>query len=345
MDKRIGFIVAGILVILIGAYFLFGNKTSSSKKETTQQESQTTKIQTTDDNLHPLGDQTSLWDEALSPFQGNEKKDYLELIEELKTGKINFVWEVWALRRNCPKDYSPSQCDATLIAYIEKNYSSPDKEKIIDLFRSYFKYEDEVRNLKMPENVTFDERYEILKKKRKETLGQDKAELFFGMEEAQVSFIEASKNFMASTKNLSGSERVKKYEELRKKVYGPYNEAIAGREDSFQHYQTELELREKDLSGLSEAEKDKKIAALEIQYFGKEGAERMAKARKEIAEHQAKFTDYEQKEKEFLAANPNLSEKDKEQKLKELRVKALGEEEAEAYAKREKYEEEIKNIK
>ena len=31
-----------------------------------------------------------LWEEALSPFQGTEKKGYLELIEDLKSGKSKF---------------------------------------------------------------------------------------------------------------------------------------------------------------------------------------------------------------------------------------------------------------
>ncbi len=120
---------------------------------------------------------------------------------------------------------------------------------------------------------------------------------------------------------------------------------MSGREDSFDHYQTEILLREKELAGLNGDDKEKKLASLQTKYFGKDGAERIAAANKEIAAQNKKIADYEKAEREFLSSNNGISEKDKEQKLKELRVKMLGEEDAESYARQKQYEEEVNNIK
>lgn len=345
MDKKVSIGIIALALVLVISYLVFGG--NPSKKKTPQnvsgdmQDSKEIGNSTT----QPFGDQSGLWDEALSPFQGTEKKGYLELIADLKSGKVNFTWEVWALRRNCPADYTPSQCDETIYKFLDTNYSSPDKEKMKELFKAYFQYEDEARKMEFPKDLSFQERYEILKQRRRNIVGEEKAELFFGMEEAQVAFIPAVKNFIDSTKNMNPDERVKKYEDLRKKTYGSYLDAVTSREDSFDHYQTEISLREKELAGLGAEEKEKKLASLQTKYFGKDGAERIAQANKELAAQNKKISDYEKAEQEFLSSNNGISEKDKEQKLKELRIKMLGEEDAESYARQKQYEAEISSIK
>ena len=269
----------------------------------------------------------------------------MELVEDLKTGKVNFTWEVWALRRKCPTDYTPTQCDETIYKFIDTKFTSPDKEKMKELFKAYFQYESEARKMEFPPNITFQERYEILKTRRRDLVGQEKADLFFVMEESQVTFIQASKNFIDSSKNMSGQERVKKYEDLRKKTYGSYLDAVNSREDSFDHYQTELSLRDKELAGLSAEEKEKKMASVQVKYFGKDGAERIATANKELAAQNKKISDYEKAEQEFLSSNNGISDKDKAQKLKDLRVKYLGQEDAESYTRAQQFEEEASKIK
>lgn len=346
MDKRISIGLIVVALLLAISYLVFGgNSTKKKSSSNASEETQDSKSQSNNETLSPMGDTTGLWDEALSPFQGTEKKGYLELVEELKSGKVNFTWEVWALRRKCPDEYTPSQCDETIYKFLDTKFTSPDKEKMKELFKAYFQYESEARKMEFPANITFSEKYEILKKRRRELVGDEKADLFFGMEESQVTFIQASKNFIDSSKNMSGNERVQKYEELRKKTYGPYLDAVSKREDSFDHYQTEISLREKDLAGLSPEEKEKKMASLQTKYFGKDGAERIAAANKELAAQNKKISDYEKAEQEFLSSNNGISDKDKAQKLKELRVKMLGEEDAESYTRAKQFEEDSAKIK
>lgn len=339
-------IIAAVVVAIIGlGYFIFRSESSSSSSDNSIfEKSDSYSINPSDDNFYPLGQGSNIWDEALSPFQEENTKSYLEILSDLKSGKINFVWEVWALRDKCPKDYSPSQCDATIIAFIDANYDGSDRDKIKELYTSYFKYESDVRQLELPSNMNFEERYNKLREQRLKSLGSEKSELFFGMEEAQVNFMEGSHNFIQSTKNMNPDERVKKFEELRKKTYGPYFENVMSREDKFNHYETEILLRESEMQKLSNEEKEKKLASLELKYFGKEKAALIAKARLEEKKEQERYIDLAKKEEDLLKSYPNLSNKEKEMKVQELRSKILGKEEAEVYTRRLNFEKETSNF-
>ncbi|WP_244241885.1 lipase secretion chaperone [Leptospira kanakyensis] len=262
------------------------------------------------------------------------------MLDELKSGKINFVWEVWALRRKCKAGYTPDQCNATIIAYIEAEYESPDKEKVKDLFLSYFRYEEEYRKWEQPTDLSFVELYEKIKAKRRDVLGE-KADLIFGMEESQVSFLEGTQNFIKQSANLPAEQRVKQFEDLKKKTYGTYYDSLVSREDKFDHYQMEMSLRDKEFNNISDPkEKEKYLSRIETKYFGKERAANLAEERAKESKFQESISKYESKEKEFLRENASLSLSEKEKKLKEIRIQFLGsEEEADAYIRRKNIEE------
>ncbi len=319
-----------VVGVLLTYYFYESGNKKPTEKEILAQESEAS-----NSDLFPLGNSTGLWDEALSPFRDDEPKPYLEILEDLETGKINFVWEVWALRRKCDPNFTAEQCNATLLKYIETEYSGTDREKILDLFQSYFKYEKEIHQLELPYSLSFEDRYEKIKAKRRTVLGEEKTHLFFGMEESQVQFMEASANFIKSSTDMNSEDRVKKYFDLKKKTFGSFHNAMVAREDKFEIYQTEVLLREKELASLTQPEeKEKRLVQLETKYFGKEKAKELAELRKgELAEKQ-KIQKYEEKEKEFLSKNPNLSSAEKDKKLKQMRIEALGAEEADAYSRR-----------
>ncbi|GBF50580.1 proteobacterial lipase chaperone protein [Leptospira ryugenii] len=337
-QKILFYSVLGICFLLT-AFFLFTQLSKNDPSDTARSMHPENEDLQQNANLQPLGDQSQFWDAALSPFREDSPKSYLEIIEDLKTGKINFVWELWALRRKCDAGYTAEQCNQTILTYIDQTYESPGREKLRDLFESYFRYEEGIRKLDLSGESKFEDRYEILKNKRREIMGDEKSDLVFGMEESQVQFLEGSANFIQSSKNMNPEERVKKFDTLKRKTYGSYYDSIVSREDKFDHYQTEIGLREREFAGLNAEEKEKKLTALDIKYFGKERASELAKIRKEESEQAERISNYEKQEKEFLRLNPNLSDKDKEKKLKELRVKAFGEEEAEAYERRKMLEE------
>lgn len=333
--KIILIVILFFLLFLSLLYFLKPNESQGDGKDSLSPEEQMVA-----DRISPLGNGDGFWDEAISPFREDRAKPYLELLDDLKSGKINFVWEVWALRRKCNPDFTPEQCNATILAYIDSEYESPDKEKVKDLFVSYFRYEEEYRKWEQPTDLSFMELYEKIKSKRREIL-TDKAELIFGMEEAQVSFLEGTNNFIKQTTNLPAEQRVKQFEEFKKKTYGNYYDSLVSREDKFDHYQMEMSLREKEYTSISDAkEKEKYLYKMETKYFGKEKADLLASERKKETKLSESISAYELKEKEFLRENVNLSQSEKEKKLNDLRIQMLGsEEEADAYVRRKNIEE------
>lgn len=334
--KKITLIAILFILFFLGLlFFLKQNDSNELTKNNLSPEEQMVS-----DRISPFGNGEGFWDEAISPFREDRTKPYLELLDDLKSGKINFVWEVWALRRKCKSDFTPDQCNATILAYIDAEYESPDREKVKDLFVSYFRYEEEYRKWEQPTDLPFMELYEKIKSKRREILS-DKADLIFGMEEAQVSFLEGTNNFLKQTTSVPAELRVKQFEEFKKKTYGNYYDSLVSREDKFDHYQMEMSLREKEFSNISDPkEKEKYLFKVESKYFGKEKAENLANERKKEAKLWESVSVYETKEKEFLKENPGLSSAEQEKKLKELRIQILGsEEEADAYLRRKNIEE------
>ncbi len=332
------------ILILIAAYFLFKRSNSTSQVEGL---GGLDKQMNPDYKNEPLFDEkihgrSFYEDQAGEIYKDEQFLSYEEIMRRVETGRMNLVWELWSLRRQCPTDYSPSQCNMLILAMIEKNFPPPGGPKLMSLFKNYAEYEKEAREIQLSQkdSVTpFDERYEMIKKKRREIFKDERdIELVFGLEESKVNFIQKSQKFIEDTKNKSGDERVKGYYKLREETYGKFHEGVKEREDKFDVYQTEVFLRNNDLAKLSESEKNGKLKEMEIRIFGKEAAAKIAKGREEIAAENQKVANYESKEKEFLSMNAGISEKEKQEKLKKLRVELLGEIGAELYTKQKEIE-------
>lgn len=130
--------------------------------------------------------------------------------------------------------------------------------------------------------------------------------------------MEGTNHFLKQTANLPAEQRVKQFEDFKKKTYGNYYDSLVSREDKFDHYQMEMSLRDKEYASITDSkEKEKYLFKIESKYFGKEKAEALANERKRETKLSESISTYESKEKEFLRENANLSATDKEKKLKE----------------------------
>ncbi len=345
-ENKKNLLFAIFAVILFIIIFIYTKQTSHNEMKNSQtnnpdlqnlSESDTSK-------LFPMGVPGEFGDGS-SVLDSEVLLNYSVFSDMLRTGEINFVWEVWKLRRLCPEDYKPDQCNEIILSHIDKSYSPPDNELLKKLFKDYFRYEVALREFEISDSLKFEDKYELLKKKRREVFKEENSKLVFGMEEATVEFLNLQKDFLESTKKLSGDEKVKSYEELKKKTLGSYYENITKREDPYNNYQTELSLRESELSKLSVEDKNSILQKTQLKYFGKEGVEKLLKVQEEIAKEEKKIHDYEKKAEEFLSQNVSLSAKEKEEKLNDLRIKMLGEEDAGAYSRRKEFEELTKSIK
>ena len=284
-------------------------------------------------------------DSASSVLMAGSTIDYGSFMRKLRSGEVVFVWELWALRATCDEQSTPEQCDEAIVARIEKRLSSPEREQLASLFRRYFQYEAKMRELDVGSSGSFDEKYGLIKRKRRELLGAEDSQLVFGLEESQIAFADLAHKEMEASKGVGGEERVRRYEALKQKTFGQYAEAVSSREDKFANYQTELELRQGDFSKYAPAEREQRTLELQQRYFGKDAAKAIADARTAVESERSRLTTYAQREKEYLDANPGASDKEKQTKLRQIRTEVLGAEEAAAYERRRQFEESIRKIK
>lgn len=315
--------------ILFG--FLFFSKNDKNTLKKMDENSSVEEYKKMDDISRTMGG--SMMGNYVSIFDDNSFPNSGEFIDALRIGKVNFIWELWALRDKCSPEITMIQCNNMILGWIDEKFPPPGNEEVKKLFRQYFEYEAEMVRKEKKQGL-FDDSYEEIKKMRREFFKNEEAELVFGMEEAQVDFMKESREFIERSNKMSGEDRVKQYESLKKKVYGNFYDSMVSREEKYDHYQTELYLREKDLSSLSSEQKETQIRKIQEKYFGKEGAERIAKVQKEEEEFKKKIADYDKKEADFIKENASLKPEDLQKKLTEFRVQNLGAEEAEMYARR-----------
>ncbi|MEM7181531.1 MAG: lipase secretion chaperone [Spirochaetota bacterium] len=348
MNKKVIIAGAAALAILSLVFlftFLKDDETVENKEMTNSQNDPSNPNNTPYDPTtdHP----PSFYAEKAEDVFGNETLlSYEEIMAKAKKGEINLVWELWAVRRKCPKEYRPQQCDLLIRGMLEKKYPAPQNKELLDLFDSYRKYEEQMRQfdkVAVDQKLKFKDKYEKIKQKRRELFGDEKAQLIFGLEESKISFANAQKTFLDENKNLSSKEKITKYEELKKKIYGDYYETIKKREQKYDVYQTELTLRQEELKKLDGKAKEKALQAVEKRIFGDEIAGKLAKNREDFAKQETQLADYAKQEKTFLSQNSGISDEDKKEKLRALRVKIFGEEGANTYEKRLELEEAMKN--
>jgi hypothetical protein len=280
---------------------------------------------------------------------------FSQLMELARTGRISLVSELWRLRSKCGADTAESadtvttsiaqmsfdECNLRIENFLREQYPPPDNEKILALFRTYLRYEDAMRRLQIPENFSATERYEYIKKKRREFFSEADAQLIFGYEEARMAAQEALNEFVKNSSEMPAEQRVKKYYEIRKNILGEYHAAFSETEPAYTRYETELMLRSEEMQRKRNVAAE--TQALRERYFGAAAAQRMAQVEKEIREERARIDSYEAAQRKFIQDNPELSGKERDEKLRALRVQILGKEEADAYERRMQYEEYLRS--
>ncbi|GAB4427359.1 MAG: lipase secretion chaperone [Turneriella sp.] len=280
---------------------------------------------------------------------------FSQLMEMARTGRISLVSELWHLRTKCGVGGSESpdgmgitapqmsfdECNIRIENFLREQYPAPENEKLIALFRGYLRYEDAMRRFHIPENLSAAERYEFIKKKRREFFSESDAQLIFGFEEARIATQDALNEFVKNSADMPAEQRVKKYYELRKKSLGEYNGVVSEAEPAYTRYETELMLRGDEMQRKGNAATE--TQALRERYFGAAAAQRMAQVEKEIRDERARIDSYEAAAQKFSRDNAALPESELREKLKELRVQMLGKEEAEAYERRMQYEEYLRS--
>ena len=286
----------------------------------------------------------ALIEEVSAMFDDVELPPFNALMDGLRSGRINLVWELWNLRRQCPENLDRYQCNSRILVYLKEKYPGENGEKLAGIIRRYLSFEEIMSETRMSDSLTMRERYNEMRKKRKEIFNAEEEALVFGMEEAKVDLGDKTAAFFKDTAGMPGDQRMKAFEDMRKKAMGPYYQAFLDDEPSFNRYETEIALRDTDFKNAGSSGSAALTESIRERYFGKEGAARMAAVEKELQENENKVKQYEDAEKKYLAENASLPQAQKDAALAKLRVQYLGAEEAEVYQRRRQYDESMKNL-
>ncbi|PJZ68790.1 lipase chaperone [Leptospira perolatii] len=289
--------------------------------------------------IHPAIQETSR-----NIYKDGEWLSYEEILKYAASGELDMVSELWALRRRCPQDMGPDQCNEIVKAFLLEQYPGKDGEKLVALFGKYLKYEVTMREMELPGDLKSQETYELVKRKRRNIFSDEEAKLVFGMEEAERDYQFSLSHFLNETKNLSGDKRMQRFDEFRKQVYGNYYNTVTKREPKFNGYETEMFLRENEMEKMAQAQKDSQVRAIREKYFGKEGADRIEQVYRDIEDRKNKETQVMREEQAWLSTNPNASADEKNKAIEAIRSRILGSDEAEEYSRRRSLEEEQKKL-
>ncbi|EQA45417.1 hypothetical protein LEP1GSC050_3954 [Leptospira broomii serovar Hurstbridge str. 5399] len=283
-------------------------------------------------------------DTSRSIYKDGEWLSYDDILKFTASGELDLVSELWALRRRCPEGYTVDQCNEVVKAFLLDHYPGAAGEKLMALFRKYLTYEQVLRSFEMPKDLKQDETYELIKKKRREVFSEQDAKLIFGLEESERQYQFGLSHFLNETKNVSGDQRIKRYENYRKDVYGNYYDTVVKREPKFNKYETELFLRETDMNKMVAAQKDSQLRSIREKYFGKDGADRIEKVYKDIEIQKTKELETDKEEQTWLKANPSAKPAEREKAISAIRTRILGSQDAEEYGRRKALEEDQKRL-
>ncbi|XDD49738.1 lipase secretion chaperone [Leptospira sp. WS92.C1] len=343
LQERITFpvIIGFVFVILIALiWFLFFNGNPSSKDFSSNADTEFT-LQRSESGEWILNQAVVDTSRRIFDENGNWLS-FDELLQYASTGEVNLVSELWGLRRQCPENVAYEQCNEIIRAFIADHYSGKDAEYLMKLFSGYLKYETTMREFEFSDKLSRSEKYELVKKKRREFFSDQDAKLIFGMEESEETYRDSLGGFLKNTESLNGDQRMLKYEEFRKNVYGQYYNTIKTREPKFNTYETELFIRDKELEKMNLSDRNGKTRIIREKYFGKDGADRMDTVYKEIEAREKQEKQTQNEETDWIQKNSNVKGEAREKALMEIRIKNMGKEEAEEYSRRLKYEEELK---
>ena len=282
----------------------------------------------------------SLQAEASELFGREKWPDYIDLVQKVREGRIDLIAELWRLRRQCENKVSYEKCNALIRLTLKDNFPSTGQEEMLSMFDKYLHYESFLRDYKAVKDRK--ENLKILEEEQDKIFGHEQAGLLFGLTRANNRFQESASEYINETRGLKTPERMKKFEELRKKVFENYYDAVVEKEPAFQKYEREMVFQADEKKASNATLDAGEIAELREKYFGSEAAERMAKVDKQLEAEKGGIARYQAEEQRFLQNNGDLSGEEKAEKLKKLREELLGKEEAEAYQRRKLYEDYLK---
>ncbi len=248
------------------------------------------------------------------------------ILNAARTGRLNLPAELEKQRAKCSPELTREQCDQSVRDFLY-NLPEPDNRKLVELFNNYLVYEDARTKFPPAPGLGLLEKYELLKKKRREVFGAGDAALVFGLEEANFAYQETLRRFQSDEfAALSPDERLRKLQNARRDTFGDYFDTLREREPKGMEYGLDLMVRQTDLAKMPDAERQDTVHKLRVKYFGQEQADRITEREQNeksaLAAKSAKVDEFLKREAEINQAG-GLSPAEKSAKIEELRKELI----------------------
>jgi lipase chaperone LimK len=220
-------------------------------------------------------------------------------------------------------------------------------ERMLVLYQSYLHYQislpDKIAAWGIPK--TTDQALENLanlQDYRRAIFGEEIADIIFGASVVAQEYA-IRRNAIFYDDNLYGSEKEKLLRVLHKDMWGD-ELTVDANVPAYTRYQEKLQLYKKDIAELrTEEEREAFLQHVRMEVFDPVQRQRLQKVERFLAEEKIIKEQYLEQEKEILQ-NPELSEKEKEKKIRELQDATFGEE-ADAFRRRQIMEKELEKNK
>lgn len=228
--------------------------------------------------------------------------------------------------------------------------STMDPKRAADMFALYKKFALYERSLmdtskkwptpKSPEDMI--KYLQDVQEYRRSYFGRELADDLFGtMVKTQEYGIR--KNSIVNDKNLYGEDKEKKLKDLKSQMWGNDAATVDSDMKPYDQYQEKLQVYDRDLSELPDAEKQQRIKEYRNQFFTPEVVTRLEKVDEQLASEKSNEEEYRRREQKIIA-DPNLTPEQKDSQLMYLQNEMFGEE-ADAFRRREAIRQGLENMK
>lgn len=192
-------------------------------------------------------------------------------IEQARKGKLDLYAELTNLYKRCDK-LVKNKCLEKIVSILPSSYSSTDKRVFEEIFNKVIQYEEYVQTLKQSGKDS-PEQKDSIRQKRTEIFGDKDRQLLFGLDESKTDLEIAFQELVNNKNILSGEEKLRLFEETKRRTLGIYYETIISSESRFDKYKAEVKLRKFELT--DSKNKEEVLKSIRIKHFGRETALKM----------------------------------------------------------------------
>lgn len=256
------------------------------------------------------------------PFAGNDAEAFFR--EDVAN---KHTLDFFGFLQNRFQDMEYAEHMEAVRQYLRDTIHPPEKaEEMYELYGKYNEYQKEFyfnqsRLVKTGTPAEMLESLRDIQEARRAHFGREAADAIFGVEVKSNEYALRKQTIIGDT-GLTGSEKEERLSTLRREMWGAEADTVEGKQDPRERYREKLKIYEADLSRMDDGERATLIRKLRQDLFTSEEVERMEKSDRQLAFIKARDREYSVKRHAIM--DSDLSEEEKNRKIRELHNQIYG---------------------